>query len=62
VVATFIERGGQVEGTMWFCVVVVVGFWLFWVWLGFVFCLECFGGGFWLLGVFLTVSKIFPDF
>jgi hypothetical protein len=30
--------------------------------LGFVFCLECFCGGFWLLGLFLAVSKIFPDY
>ena len=53
---------GAGRGKMGFCFVVVVGFWLFDVWLGFVFCLGCFCGGFWLLGLFLAVSKIFPDF
>jgi hypothetical protein len=57
-----IESGGKVEGNMWFCFVAVVVFWLFLGVLGFVFCLGCFWGDFWLLGLVLAVSKIFPDF
>jgi len=40
------------------------GYWFLVIWdvLGFVFCLGCFCGGFWLLGLFLAVSKIFPDY